>query len=73
MCYTYDPKEVAPVRHMDDKVTTYTVDGKQVTKEQYDIASIQKEQETIVAALDRVTDRLRALELPAKPKRKPRR
>ena len=51
----------------DDKVTTYTVDGKQVSKEVYDIA---KEQEHIVAALDSITDRLCRLELPSKPKRK---
>ena len=64
--YYYDPKEAAPLRQ-DDKVTTYEVDGKQVSKEVYDIA---KEQEHIVAALDSITDRLCRLELPAKPKRK---
>ncbi len=40
--YTYDPKEAAPLRQ-DDKVTTYEVDGKQVTKEQYDIACLRRD------------------------------
>ena len=40
--YTYDPKEAAPLRQ-DDKVSTYEVDGKQVTKEQYDIACLRRD------------------------------
>lgn len=40
--YYYDPKEAAPLRQ-DNKVTTYEVDGKQVTKEQYDIACLRRD------------------------------
>jgi hypothetical protein len=64
--YTYDPKDAASLRQ-DDKVSTYTVNGKEVSKEQYDLA---KEQEHIVAALDSITDRLIALEQPKPAKRK---
>jgi hypothetical protein len=69
--YYYDPKEAAPLRQ-DDKVTTvtYSIGGKEVTKEVYDLS---KEQEHIVAALDSITDRLCRLELPAKPAKRKRR
>lgn len=56
--YTYDPKDSAPVRQ-DDKVTmTYTVEGKQVTKEQYDIAKLQSDFSALDGALDSILDRL---------------
>jgi hypothetical protein len=64
--YTYDPKDAAPLRQ-DDKVSTYTVNGKEVSKEHYDLA---KEQEHIVASLDSITDRLCRLEQPKPAKRK---
>lgn len=61
--YTYDPKEAAPLRQ-DDKVTTYEVDGKQVTKEQYDIAVIKRDIEQLPARL------LKSMSKPAKRKRR---
>jgi len=60
--YYYDPKEAAPLRQ-DDKVTTYEVDGKQVTKEQYDIAVIKRDIEQLPARL------LKSMSKPAKRKR----
>jgi hypothetical protein len=61
--YYYDPKDAAPLRQ-DDKVTTYEVDGKQVTKEQYDIAVIKRDIEQLPARL------LKSMSKPAKRKRR---
>ena len=67
--YTYDPAD-AQASRQDDKVTTYRVDGKPVSKEQYDISVLKAEVELIVKSLDSCTDRLCRLEHPVKAKKK---
>lgn len=64
--YYYDPKEAAPLRQ-DDKVTTYEVDGKQVTKEQYDIACIRRDMSELLDAHNRIAE---SMKKPAKRKRR---
>jgi hypothetical protein len=64
--YYYDPKEAAPLRQ-DDKVTTYEVDGKQVTKEQYDIACIRRDMSELLDAHNRLAE---SIKKPAKRKRR---
>ena len=66
---TYDPAD-AQASRQDDKVTTYRVDGKPVSKEQYDISVLKAEVELIVKSLDSCTDRLCRLEHPVKAKKK---
>jgi hypothetical protein len=64
--YYYDPKDAAPLRQ-DDKVTTYEVDGKQVTKEQYDIACIRRDMSELLDAHNRLAE---SIKKPAKRKRR---
>jgi hypothetical protein len=64
--YYYDPKEAAPLRQ-DDKVTTYEVDGKQVTKEQYEIACIRRDMSELLDAHNRIAE---SMKKPAKRKRR---
>jgi hypothetical protein len=63
--YYYDPKDAAPLRQ-DDKVTTYEVDGKQVTKEQYEIACIRRDMSELLEAHNRIAE---SMKKPAKRKR----
>jgi hypothetical protein len=58
----YD-EALSSVLRQDDKVTTYTVNGKQVTKEQYDIAVIKRDIEELPARL------LKSMSKPSKSKR----
>ena len=64
--YYYDPKEAAPLRQ-DDKVTTYEVDGKQVTKDQYEIACIRRDMSELLDAHNRIAE---SMKKPAKRKRR---
>lgn len=70
--YTYDPKDAAPLRQ-DDKISTYTVNGKEVTKEQYDIHLLNEDVRHLDHIYDTLCERVDALTRPKKPAKRKRR